>query len=245
MNIISYPKIWNLGNNQIPNLLESNVEVTEKVDGSMLRWTLTKEGVLLVGSKSVQSIQDHANAMFKAGVEYLETITNKMTPGFTYFGEYLRKPKHNTLTYDKIPKNHIVLFGTCFENGMWETEWKYLSNYAEVMGIDVVPLLFKGLLTDQAALEELLKTQSYLGGQTIEGVVIKNYEQNSRNVYSPECFGKYVRASFKELNGAKHTKSKNSLMFSPSSSKISLTISGISFPISLLAFSSSPFSVRC
>ena len=33
-----------------------------------------------------------------------------LAPGVTYYGEYLQKPKHNTLCYDRVPKDNIIIF---------------------------------------------------------------------------------------------------------------------------------------
>ena len=40
----SYPKIFNVGNNYIPNLLVGRVEVTEKIDGSQFSFGVNKDG---------------------------------------------------------------------------------------------------------------------------------------------------------------------------------------------------------
>ena len=45
----------------------------------------------------------------------------------------------------------------------------------------------------------MLDTTAYLGGQKVEGVVVKNY--NRFMIDGNPIFGKYVREEFKELNG--------------------------------------------
>jgi hypothetical protein len=144
--------------------------------------------------------------MFKEAVEYISEqadgdkgLFGKVCPkDIYYYCEYLQKPKHNTLKYDRIPKNHLVLFDVMI-NGRWGTR-EELENSAKNLNIDVVPELYRGP-ADVEKIKSLLTTQSYLGGPILEGVVIKNYEQN---IYIGghlfPLFTKYVREEFKELH---------------------------------------------
>jgi len=199
----SYPKIWNLGSPEITDLFNSQVEVTEKLDGSMIRFGLV-DGEVVVGSKNINNIlqSPSQDGMFKVAVDYLMKQKRNMRENTVYFGEYIRKPKHNTLEYEKVPKNNIALFGVKELNG--EMIWKWINNHsilrfhAQTIGIDVVPLLYSGPLKELKKLEGLLTKESYLGKEKIEGVVVKNYYDFSKSRFSSECYGKYVSSKFKE-----------------------------------------------
>lgn len=210
----SYPKIWNLGSPELQDLFNSPVEITEKIDGSMIRFARIGDEVI-VGSKGVSNIIQNPNKMFDNGVKYLLSQKRNMRDNTAYFGEYMDKPNHNTLSYERIPKNHIALFGVKEFTGdgtwKWVQQHNLLKYHAGVVGVDVVPLIYSGVMKDQSMLEDILKRLSYLGKETIEGVVIKNYREHSTSRFSVECYGKYVNEAFKERH--KHEWKKKNLMF--------------------------------
>jgi len=118
-------------------------------------------------------------------------------PGWTYRAEYLAKPKHNILAYDRIPASHLILFDI---NTGQEAYLDYEAKAEEAarLGLEVVPKLLYGVLEDVAALRSLLETPSALGGQKVEGLVIKNYAR-----FGPDkkvLMGKFVSEKFKEIH---------------------------------------------
>src|SRR6267142_6345300 len=109
--IPSYPKIYNLGHAAILDLLDGDVVVEEKVDGSQFSFGLLYDTRPLVEpafrlffrSKEAIIEPEAPPKMFARGVEAVKAIAHLLTPGFVYRGEYLQKPKHNVLAYDRIP----------------------------------------------------------------------------------------------------------------------------------------------
>jgi hypothetical protein len=149
-----------------------------------------------MGSKSVAIYEDNYPAMFKEAVEYVKTLKLDLPKDTYFYCEYLQKEKHNILKYERIPKNHLVLFD-CLTNGGW-LDQDGLKMAAEDLGIDVIPTLYEGEANVEKV-RQLLETKSYLGGEIVEGIVIKNYKQTillGGNVYP--LFTKYVREQFKE-----------------------------------------------
>ena len=200
----SYPKILAVGAEPIQQLFDDEVEVTEKIDGSMFAFGVTETDghkELTIRSKGVQIFVDNIPKMFKKAVDYILTIEDKILelPPETYFyTEYLAKPKHNVLAYDRVPKNNLILFGVCVENG-WVKDWKKLKGLADKLEIEVVPLLVQKKIKTIEDLKEILEMKSVLGNEIVEGIVVKNYKQLwmlGNRVY-PQ-FGKYVREVFKE-----------------------------------------------
>jgi len=96
----AFPKILHIGDKQIADLFEGEVEITEKVDGSQFGFGKVK-GRLFVRSKGRELDLDNPDQMFKLGVEYVKSIEDKIPDNTTFYGEYLQKPKHNTLAYDR------------------------------------------------------------------------------------------------------------------------------------------------
>lgn len=78
------------------------------------------------------------------------------------------------------------------------------------LGLEVVPCFYRGSIKSHDELTKWLETDSVLGGQKVEGVVVKNYHQLCMvgNLSWPS-FGKCVRTDFKE----KHGKDWKSLYF--------------------------------
>jgi len=210
--IPSYNKILTLGSAYTENALIGEVVIQEKVDGSQFRFGLDERGDLVVGTKGTIIGHPDENIMFKPGAEYIfsieKVIKDFFAPNTLFYAEYLQKPKHNVLVYEKVPTNHIVLFdvilgGKYVDRG--QLEW--IANY---LNIDVIPELFRGQLKDRAVgggysnpldhLKRIIETTpSYLGNELVEGVVIKNYNQTillGGRVFP--LFTKFVRSSFKE-----------------------------------------------
>jgi len=198
----SYPKIWSLGKPELEMLFNSPVEITEKVDGSQFGFGKLN-GEVFVRSKGVPNIILKPNKMFSKAVDYIMSIKNKLREGAVYYAEYLENPKHNTLNYERVPKNNLALFAVAEPTSgvmKWVVTHTVLNFHAKSLNIDVVPLLYWGMITERKQFEKYLNKRSFLGGETVEGVVIKNYKDKSVNPYSSECFGKFVSQKFKERN---------------------------------------------
>jgi hypothetical protein len=203
----SYPSIYALGHRALADLLLDDVVIQEKIDGSQFSFGWFKDYPISDGfrmrSKGAQLNIEAPEKMFKKAVDYVKSL--ELRDGWAYRGEYLQSPKHNTLAYDRTPKNHIILFD------INDAEESYLPHElvveeAERLGLEAIPLFFHGKLESADALRELLNTTSCLGGQKVEGVVIKNYSR-----FGPDkkaLMGKFVSEMFKEVH-AKDWKERN------------------------------------
>ena len=194
----SYPRIFNLGHRAVRDLLTSGwVLVEEKVDGSQFSFRKAEDGTMEFRSKGADITPVAAPAMFKAGVEAVMAVADRIPTGLTFRGEYLAKPKHNVLCYARVPANHIVIFD--IQNGLKS----YLpasekQQLAQSLGFETVPALFTGEIKDPAQLLALLEKESFLGGPKIEGVVIKPAAYNIFGVDKKVLFAKFVSEAFKE-----------------------------------------------
>jgi hypothetical protein len=129
----SYPSIFNLGHRAVRDLLTVPHVIEEKVDGSQFSFGLLPvvepEGALMrevpgvyelkVRSKGAVMNPDAPEKMFTKAVESVKERLHLLTPGWTYRGEYLAKPKHNTLCYDRVPTGHVILFDVSTGDGEW------------------------------------------------------------------------------------------------------------------------------
>jgi RNA ligase len=209
MSTAAFPKILHIGDKQIHDLFDGEVEITEKVDGSQFGFG-KENGRLFCRSKGKEQDIDNPDMMFIKGVEYVKTIADRIPDNHTFYGEYLQKPKHNTLAYDRIPKNHIALFGAYNQETKEFYNSDTIKKYADLFEVDQIPVLHVGGFTPEKVLDMVKERVSYLGGQNIEGVVVKAYKpwlflnQIPLNVMS----GKYVTEEFKEVHN-KNWKAEN------------------------------------
>jgi len=196
--VSDYGKVWNLGHKAILELFMDEVVVEEKIDGSQFSMAV-KDGILSCRSHKQQIDFDYPNKMFGLAIKTALDLHNDslLKEGYTYRCEYLAKPKHNTLAYNRIPKKNLILFD--IDRGL-QNYLSYDEKVAEanLLGLEVVPLLFKGKIVSQDMFKKLLETDSILCGQKVEGIVIKNY---ARFGIDGKCLmGKFVSEKFKEIH---------------------------------------------
>lgn len=199
----SYPKIFNLGHRAVRDLFTQPVIIEEKVDGSQFSFGLIN-GELRCKSKNREFPADAPDEMFIEGAATVRALANDLHPEWTYRGEYLSKPKHNTLAYERAPERNIIIFD------INDDEESYLSPEAKAaeaarIGLECVPVYT--VPTGAANLELLqsfLDNTSVLGGQKIEGVVAK-----SLSLYGEDkklLMAKHVSEAFKEIHGGEWRK---------------------------------------
>lgn len=196
LRIESYPSIYNIGHRAIEDLLRDPVVVEEKVDGSQFSFGM-KNGELHCRSKGKQLVIDAPEKMFEKAVATAKALTDKLNDGWTYRGEYLQSPKHNTLAYSRVPSQHIILFD------IQEGPEYYLSPAEKAveaarLGLEIVPVMYEGMLESFDSFRDLLERESVLGGVKIEGVVVKNYARFTED--KKAMMGKFVSEAFKETH---------------------------------------------
>lgn len=197
MIIASPPDIFNLGHRSVAELLFDTVQIEEKVDGSQFAFCKSETGEFFARSRKKQ-IDPDAAGMFQAGVDAVRDLP--LQPSWVYRGEYLSKPKHNALAYQRIPKKHVIIYDIMVGGE------RYLNAIdraieCERLGLEVVPILYFGPIagpTGNEELREMLEAKSILGDQKIEGLVIKNY---ARLGYDKKVLmAKLVSDDFKETH---------------------------------------------
>lgn len=206
----SYPKIFAIGHRWIKDIFEDEVLIEEKVDGSQFSFGVfieNGERVIRCRSKGCQLNVEYPEKMFAAAVETVKEIQDLLVQGWTYRGEYLARPKHNSLAYDRIPKKHIMIFDICMNEECYLAygEKKIL---AERAGLECVPKIFEGKIESPDEILNFLDRESVLGGQKIEGFVVKNYHKITED--KKTMMGKYVSEAFKEVHNKEWKKTNAS-----------------------------------
>jgi len=99
-----------------------------------------------------------------------------------------------------VPKKNLIIFD------INDGEESYLTRVAkrweaERLGLECVPVLsYIKVIENPEELRALLETTSILGGQKIEGVVIKNYKRFGMD--KKILMGKFVSEKYKEVHAA-------------------------------------------
>ncbi len=189
-----YSKVYAIGHHAIQGLLETDVLVEEKIDGSQFSFA-NLDGELVCRSHTKDIIIDAPEKMFNKAITVCQELFPMLHPGWIYRAEYLSKPKHNVITYDRVPEKNLVIYD--IDTGLESyLDWASKNVEAKRLGLEVVPIFFQGRISSMDQLRSLLDTDSFLGGTKIEGVVVKRY--GLFTVDGKTAMGKYVSEVFKE-----------------------------------------------
>ena len=169
--ITAFPKIFAIGTNYIMDIFREPVEITEKIDGSQFAFGKIG-GELFMRSKGAQIYAETPEKMFSLAVDHAVSIQDKLPEGIVFYCEYLKNPKHNTLSYSRVPKNHLMLFGACHDSGAFIPDH---AQYADVLDVEAVPVLHVGPVSSAEEVKAFMQRESILGNANAEGVVVKNY----------------------------------------------------------------------
>lgn len=193
---MNYGKVRPIYHKDVAHLFDAPVVVQEKVDGSQFCFGIF-DGQLRCYSRNRELDLDTPNDMFERAVAYVRSIQDRLQPGSMYFCEYLMRPRHNVLKYDRTPKNNLVLFDKLkqFPVLAWADSAELWID-AMHLDIDMIPVLDASVsITSANELNCYLNMDSYLGGCKVEGIVCKRYPPTGM------IRAKYVSALFKEIKG--------------------------------------------
>ena len=159
------------------------------------------ERILVMRSKGAQIFPGTKDKLFGPAIATAQALfqEGKLTPGWTYRGEAVTKPKHNTLAYDRIPIGGVILFDIDAGEEDYFQRPATVAENAAYLGLETVPTVFEGVVTSLDQVHGFLDRVSVLGGSKIEGVVLKAYGH-----YGPDkktLMAKYVSEAFKEVHG--------------------------------------------
>lgn len=208
MGLPSYPKVWSFGSKIPMNPFDGKPAVfQEKVDGSQFSFGLV-DGEIHMRSKN-QPIQMNGNGgMFSLARDTVAFLSkrNLLPHDVIFRGEYLSKPKHNTLKYGRVPDLNVVVFDVFsrdLETGLWWWEEPESAKaYANYSGLEYVPT-WEATVTHADQVLEMIDRDSFLSTEDcqvkVEGVVMKRYDLIVPQFSSP-LFCKYVSERFKEVH---------------------------------------------
>jgi hypothetical protein len=193
----SYPKIYNLGHKAIRDIFSEPTVAQEKIDGSQISFMRDGDAVY-ARSKGAMLYFDNPEKMFSKGLECIAQTAHELVDRWIYRGEYLQKPKHNVLKYDRTPMNHIILYDIQIGDQEFINQM-HMIDEGERLGFEVVPAWHLPANVTLEDISALMLTTSCLGGVPPEGIVIKNYERFCPYT-GKVMMGKHVSEAFKEVH---------------------------------------------
>lgn len=203
----SYPKVYNVGHPALDGFFDDVVTVEEKIDGSQFSFWRDDDGLHFRSKRA--DIYQEAAGMFEAGVQDIVRLY-KQSPltikhDFVYRAEYLQKPKHNALAYDRVPNGHVILFDIMVDPERYASR-EMLEDEASDLSLEVVPVLLEGKINSAKDVEDLLQTESILGGQKVEGLVFKRRGNAIFGRDAKPLIAKYVSEAYREVHQKKKYK---------------------------------------
>jgi len=147
------------------NLIGEEIVITEKIDGE--NCGMISEGVY------ARSHADFTTSPWSVQVRQLHSvIKNDIPKDMFLFGENMQGI--HSIEYSKLT-SPFYLFGIR-ENNIW-LNWQQVEDWAFLLNIPTVPVLFKGKVNSFDELKELVddltSKKSKLGGE-LEGIVVRN-----------------------------------------------------------------------
>lgn len=202
--VSSYPSIFAVGHRVAKEIFVGPVVVEEKIDGSQFSFSVDEDGTIHCRSKGKEININDPDKMFAAAVETVKKLASHARKLWIYRGEYLSKPKHNTISYERVPKDHIIIFDIETSRDSFLTPSKKRWE-CDRLGLECVPCLYEGEVgpgNDYESTEDLksLLDVSCLGNVKPEGFVIKNYEKLNPEKRILIC--KHVTPEFKEIHSS-------------------------------------------
>lgn len=193
MHISSYNKVFDITHNQVADILDGPVSIEEKVDGSQFSFGV-RNGEIFCRSKGKPIVLDAPDKMFINAINSVKSISNILRDGFIYRAEYLLKPKHHTMEYDRIPTKHLLIYDIDTNN---QNYLQYDDKLEECkrIGLECAPLYYEGIVHSLDSVKHYLDRDSILGGP-VEGIVIKNYSKYGAD--KKILMAKIVKDEFKE-----------------------------------------------
>ena len=157
--------------------------ITEKLDGE--NNCMTSKGVF------ARSHTDFTISPWSAKVRELHSILkHSISEGLSLFGEAVSAI--HSIEYEKL-NSHFYLFGARYE-GVWSC-WDEVEDYAFLMDLPTVPVLFRGTVNSYKELrqlvEDLVYQESALGG--IREGVVGRIQREFTDAEFETCVYKWVR----------------------------------------------------
>lgn len=204
MDFIKYMHIERLGNDEVAGILDGDVYVFPKIDGTNSSVWIGEDCKLRFASRNRELSIDNDNAGFMAKTMHDANIGNLLLThrNLRLYGEWL--VPHSLKAYDEKAWNKFYVFDVFDDVTQTFMPYNEYSTLLNTYGIEYIPAMGHGMNPNQDSIIRFLDQNHYLlkdGYDGVgEGVVIKNY--GFKNKFGRTTWAKIVTNEFK----AKHAK---------------------------------------
>lgn len=143
-------------NNVLEEILNNDIIIYEDVQGSKI-WVNWNGQAFIIKPKSISNeainlvdlaMQNYYNSSIKFFNTFDNRIRGLMPKNWWFCFEYFPDNQPANIEYNRVPKNGLVLASIC-KNGKYEYEIDELREYSNLFGVDCLPVIFEGKLSDQ------------------------------------------------------------------------------------------------
>ena len=204
MEFKKYQHVERLGTSEVDGILNGEVYIFPKIDGTNSSVWIDNFGIIQCGSRNRQLTLENDNAGFCNFVNSQDAIIRclKENPKLRLYGEWL--VPHTIKTYADNAWRKFYVFDVMLECDKGNEEYIPYSEYVEILekyNIDYIPLLGKIENPTYDSICDFVDKNSFLiksGMGNGEGVVVKNY--NYKNKWGNIVWAKVVSSEFKNGN---------------------------------------------
>lgn len=172
------------------SLIGIDIVITEKLDGS-------NSSIVNKGVYARSHVDFSKNPWDREVCNIWQRIKSDLSEDVFLFGENMEGI--HSIEYTNL-ESYFYIFGVR-DNNIW-ISWDEVEEYAYLLDLPTVPVLFKGIVNSEKELqkltESLVSQPSKLGGP-IEGVVVRNAEMFHNDDFSSNVM-KWVRAGHVQTN---------------------------------------------
>jgi len=151
----------------IDEILSNDLTIFEDVQGSKIYVMFSKDGII-IKPKSLQANQlnilDLAiQKYYNRAIDYLSALDTRtlsmLNKKWWFCFEYFPDEQPANIEYARVPKNNLVL-SSIYKGDKYEYTVEELDEYARLLDVDIIPIIFKGKLSDssQEAIKYFLNT---------------------------------------------------------------------------------------
>lgn len=147
------------------HFIQQDIVVTEKMDGE--NTTMTREHI---HARSATNTMYHAHPSRSRALALWHTIRNDIPVGWRVIGENVQQEYLHSIAYERLSEPYFIVFAIVDE---WQRflSWDDTVTYAQLLGLETVPVLYRGLWST-LAVHNCFTGRSFYGGAQ-EGYVVR------------------------------------------------------------------------
>lgn len=156
------------GKDFVDKLLNLPLIVTEKFSGSFFAFQKVNGNIqFFKKSQMITKIDRLINRYYEGAIRYIESLPDQVTlqipNDIKFCFQYFPNTQPNYITYDKLPKNNLILTHLIYnkketESDESEETKETIERYGDILNVSIAPVIFKGMLND----DQKLKIREYL-----------------------------------------------------------------------------------